>query len=79
MTYTGKKQKTSSNLGKVAICAVRAANRPQLIQQLYKKSIGQLISEFLIEMDEKNKAYFFILEHGHFDAFKNYCQTKKTK
>ena len=77
MRYT--ENQSGSILSPPAIRAVHAAHRPQLIKQLYQKSINQLISDFLIEMDAKNKAYFFILEHGHLDAFKNYCQTKNSK
>ena len=79
MISTEQKNKEGSMLSPPAIRAVHAAHRPQLIQQLYQMSINQLISDFLIEMDAKNKAYLFILEHGHLDAFKNYCQTPKTK
>ena len=77
MRYT--ENQSGSILSPPAIRAVHAAHRPQLIQQLYQMSINQLISDFLIEMDAKNKAYFFILEHGLLDSFKNYCQHQKTK
>ena len=75
MRYT--ENQSGSILSPPAIRAVHAAHRPQLIKQLYQKSINQLISDFLIEMDAKNKAYLFILEHGHLDAFKKYCQIQK--
>lgn len=60
-----------------AVKALHAVHRPELIQSLYNRSIQQLINDFIVEMDAKNKAYYFILEHGHFDAFRNYCLTPK--
>ncbi len=32
----------------------------------------EFITDFLIEMNAKNKAYYFILEKGYFDEFKEY-------
>lgn len=58
---------------------LHAANRQRTINGLINRSVNQLINDFLVEMDAKNKAYCFILEHGHFDAFKSYCQTPKTQ
>ena len=45
-----------------------------LISDLYTRPIDKLVSDFLIEMNAKNKAYSFILENGHFESFKAYCQ-----
>lgn len=33
----------------------------------------ELIRKFKIEKDAKNKAYYFILENGHYDAFVKHC------
>ncbi|MFJ1426999.1 hypothetical protein ACILD6_00155 [Capnocytophaga canimorsus] len=51
-------------------------NRESLIRGLYNRSIQQLIHDFIIEMDAKNKAYYFILESGLFNEFSNYCKKK---
>ncbi|MFK8283513.1 hypothetical protein [Capnocytophaga canis] len=51
-------------------------NRESLIKGLYNRSIQQLINDFIIEMDAKNKAYYFILESGLFNEFSNYCKKK---
>jgi hypothetical protein len=56
---------------------LHAENRQSTINGLMNRSVNQLINDFLVEMDAKNKAYYFILEHGHFDAFKSYCQNSK--
>lgn len=50
--------------------------RESLIKGLYNRSIQQLINDFIIEMDAKNKAYCFILESGLFNEFSNYCKKK---
>jgi len=49
------------------------SSRQELIQQLYNQSFQKVITDFIAEMDAKNKAYYFILESGNFEAFKNYC------
>lgn len=51
-------------------------NRESLIKGLYNRSIQQLINDFIIEMDAKNKAYYFILENGLLNEFSNYCKKK---
>jgi hypothetical protein len=58
---------------------LHAGSRQSVINGLYNRPISQLVHDFLVEMDAKNEAYYFILEHGHFDAFKSYCQTTKTQ
>ena len=40
----------------------------------YSKGKEQLINDFFFNMHAKNQAYYFILEHGHFNSFSNYCQ-----
>jgi len=49
-------------------------SRASLIFDLHTRSTDKLISDFLIEMDAKSRAYFFILENGHWESFKAYCQ-----
>ena len=56
---------------------LHAANRQSAIRGLMNRPVNQLINDFIIEMDAKNQAYYFILEHGHLGAFKSYCQTPK--
>jgi hypothetical protein len=50
-----------------------AGSRQSVINGLYNRPISQLVHDFMVEMDAKNKAYYFILENGHFDAFREYC------
>jgi hypothetical protein len=75
MHYTEKSKKGHSD-GSMAIKAMHASGRKTLIKRLYNRNIHQLINDFVVEMDAKNRAYYFILENGHLDAFKHYCQTK---
>lgn len=75
MSTTKVKKETGFPYSPMAVKALHNVNRPDLIQSLYNRSIQQLINDFIVEMDAKNKAYYFILEHGHFDAFRNYCLT----
>ena len=42
--------------------------------RLYQRSFGQLVEDFVIEMDCKNQAYSFILSSGYFDQFADYCK-----
>jgi hypothetical protein len=51
-----------------------ALEKEHVIERQLKKPIGQLIEDFIIEMDAKNKAYYFILENGLFERFKDYCK-----
>ena len=43
------------------------------VQMCLNKSINQLINDFIIEKTAKNKAYYFILEKGYLNQFKEYC------
>lgn len=54
-------------------------NRESLINDLYGRSINQLINDFIVEMDAKNQAYYFILENGLFMQFRDYCLTNKNR
>ena len=61
----------------LAIKAMHAVNRPEVIQKLYSRDKLQLINELIVERDAKNQAYYFILENGHFDAFCTYCKNPR--
>ncbi|GIM49438.1 hypothetical protein [Capnocytophaga stomatis] len=74
-----KHSSTKSTLTESEISAIQNShkeNRENLIKGLYNRSIQQLINDFIIEMDAKNKAYYFILESGLFNEFSNYCKKK---
>lgn len=38
------------------------------------KERAEIIKQFNIEKSCKNQAYFFILENGHINEFKEYCE-----
>lgn len=56
---------------------MHAGSRQSVINGLFNLPINQLVHDFLIEMDAKNTAYYFILENGHFDAFSDYCRNQR--
>ena len=56
---------------------LHADSRQGVINGLFNRPINQLVNDFLIEMDAKNQAYYFILENGHFDAFSSYCKNSR--
>ena len=56
---------------------LHAENRQSVINGLFNRPINQLVNDFLVEMDAKNKVYFFILENGHLDAFSSYCKNER--
>ena len=53
-------------------------NRQSLIKSLNNRPKEELIDDFIVEMDAKNQAYYFILENGLFMQFRDYCLTPKT-
>ena len=55
------------------------ANRQSVINDLFNRPINQLVSDFMVEMDAKNKAYYFILESGMFMQFRDYCLTNENR
>lgn len=57
---------------------LHADSREAVIKSLQHQSKAQIIKDFLIEMDAKNTALYFIMENGHFDAFADYCNSSKT-
>lgn len=52
---------------------LHAGNRQNVINGLYNRPISQLVRDYMVEMDCKNQAYYFILSNGYFDAFRQYC------
>lgn len=59
--------------------AIRSAHlkeRQRLVESISNMSIMQLARELAQERDLKNEAYYFILQEGHFEAFKNYRKSK---
>jgi len=54
------------------------AHRPTLIKKLNNLSKDQLIQNFLIEMDAKNEAYYFIIESGYYQQFHDYHFNNKS-
>ncbi|MCL6102177.1 MAG: hypothetical protein M1292_06755 [Bacteroidetes bacterium] len=69
-----QKDKKDFPISPLAIKAMHAVNRPEVVQKLYSRDKQQLIKDFIVEMDAKNEAYYFIIENGHFDAFCSYCK-----
>ena len=55
---------------------LHANNRQTLMEWLINSSTSQLIQNFLAEMDAKNRAYYFIIKSGNFDAFADYCKNQ---
>ena len=53
--------------------------RVDVVTRQINKPIGQLIDDFIIEMDAKNTAYYFILENGLLEQFSEYCKTCNLK
>lgn len=76
MRYTEKKK--PSKKGIEALKAQHTLNRETVIQLISSRSITQLVSDYLMEKDLKNEAYYFILERGHYDDFSEYCKNKKS-
>ena len=60
-----------------AIKAMHQVNRPELIQKQLFKSKDQLIRDLFIEMDAKNRAYYFILESGLLESFSDFCGERR--
>jgi len=68
-----KREKNGSDFPVNEIKNLHADNRQSLINNLYNRSINRLIDDFIIEMDAKNQAYYFILSKGYFNDFRTYC------
>lgn len=59
--------------------AIRRAHlkeRQRLVESISNMSIMQLAKELAEERELKNQAYYFILQGGHLEAFKNYRKSK---
>jgi len=50
------------------------ADRNRIISEAIRMPLVQFVDKFIIEMNAKNQAYYFILEHGYFNQFKDYCR-----
>lgn len=42
-------------------------------------AVRKLTKMFEVEKDAKNQAYFFILSHGHFDEFREFCLSYRSE
>ena len=42
-------------------------------QLYFQRSKEELVNNFIVEMNAKNRAYYFILENGLYEAFRDYC------
>jgi hypothetical protein len=52
--------------------------RQDVINSLYERSIKKLIDGYMFQIDCKNAGYYFIIESGLFNLFKDYCETHNT-
>ena len=75
-TATQDELNTSSPDFLAVIQAQHAQHAETEIIDIYKRSFGQLVEDYLVEKQAKNTAYYFIFSQGHFDSFKNYCYEK---
>ena len=73
------KSAKGSDLPVTEIKDLHASNRQSVINDLFNRPINQLVSDFMVEMDAKNKAYYFILESGMFMQFRDYCLTNENR
>lgn len=48
-----------------------------MIFDLYNKKVPELVNDLLNEMDLKNEAYNYILEHGLGNDFRIWCKERK--
>jgi len=48
-----------------------------IIKRQYDKTISQLIADYMLERNAKNKAYSFILTNNLYDKFVDYCKKNK--
>ncbi len=56
---------------------IQSSERANLIFDLYKKKVPELVNDILEEMDLKNEAYGYILEHGLGEDFRVWCEERK--
>lgn len=60
------------------VASIRRAHlkeRQKLVESISRMSIMQLAKQLADERDAKNEAYYFILQEGHYEAFKKYCKS----
>ena len=56
---------------------LHSSERANLIFDLYEKKVPELVKDILEEMDAKNEAYNYILEHGLGEDFRVWCNERK--
>lgn len=56
---------------------IQSSERAELIFDLYNKKVPELVKDILEEMDAKNEAYNYILEHGLGEDFRVWCNERK--
>lgn len=56
---------------------IQSSERAELIFDLYEKKVPELVKDILEEMDAKNEAYNYILEHGLGEDFRVWCKERK--
>lgn len=56
---------------------VQNSERAKMIFDLYNKKVPELVNDLLNEMDLKNEAYNYILEHGLGNDFRIWCKERK--
>lgn len=56
---------------------IQGSERAELIFDLYEKKVPELVKDILEEMDLKNEAYNYILEHGLGEDFRAWCNERK--
>lgn len=63
----------------MALNAIHNSAKPDVLQWLCSLTPQQLIAAYITEMDAKNRAYYFIIEKGHFSSFNNFCDLPKSR
>lgn len=56
---------------------LQSSERAELIFDLYEKKVPELVKDILEEMDAKNEAYNYILEHSLGEDFRVWCKERK--
>lgn len=54
-----QKDKKDFPISPLAIKAMHAVNRPEVVQKLYSRDKQQLIKDFIVEMDAKKRGILF--------------------
>jgi len=53
-------------------------NRFSLVDSYLKMAVPELVSDLIVEMNAKNKAYYFILESDLYEEFRAYCERRES-